>query len=383
MFDLNAVLLTCSGEIKDVKKYADLGEADFFLKKSEMRNFIYLRRITKTVLHSKLLPELISAPVCSSQPPVDNLGENEDNNVALSLTENRSDQAQQHCLSLVREVHLHVVTVEDFVLLKNLLPLVTAPRNIEISGSETDALEGISIESAIYGINFTDNLHRLELCKINLTGKCVAFIAESLHHSPNLHELCLSGNPLHSGVSHLAENLHHVPQLTDLELDDVQMEEKECAALAASLKDLKKLERLSMAKNALGHGIIELAKNLDSVRNLTRLDLSDTNMGENEVSAVARALKGLPKLSYLGLGYNLLGRGVRDLVQHLSSVPKVEGDLSLHLQGVQMTKTELNELCTAVNGRNITVVTDYHVSTFLFFHSVVSNFYLDALKNIT
>ena len=382
-FDLNTVLLTCSGEIKDVKKYADLCKAEFFLKKSEMRNFFYLRRITNSVLRSKLFHELISAPVCSSQPPVDNLRNNEDDNIALSLTENRSDQTQQHCLSLVREVDLSVETVEDFVLLKNLFPLLTAPRDIAICGSVTDALEGNSIESVIHRINFTDNLHSLELHSINLTEKCAAFIAESLHHSPNLHELCLSRNPLHSGVSHLAENLHHVPQLTVLELDNVQMGEKECAVLAASLKDLKKLERLSMAKNALGHGIIELAKNLGSVRNLTRMDLSDTNMGENEVSAVARALKGLPKLSYLGLGFNPLGRGVRDLVQHLSSVPKVEGDLSLHLQGVQMTKTELNELCTAVNGRNITVVTDYRVSAFLFFHSFVSNFYLDALKNIT
>ena len=66
LFDLNAVLLTCSGEIKDVKKYADLREADFFLKKSEMRNFIYFRRIKTAVLRSKLFHELISAPVCSS-----------------------------------------------------------------------------------------------------------------------------------------------------------------------------------------------------------------------------------------------------------------------------------------------------------------------------
>ena len=93
---MNAVVLTCSGEIEDVKKYADLRDADFFLKKSERRNFIYLRRITDDVFHSKLLSELISAPVCPSQPPVDNLGKNEDNNIALSLTENRSDQTRQH-----------------------------------------------------------------------------------------------------------------------------------------------------------------------------------------------------------------------------------------------------------------------------------------------
>ena len=424
-FDLNAVVLTCSGEIEDVKKYADLRDVDFFLQKSEKRNFIYLYRITGAVLHSKLFSELISAPVCPSQPPVDNLGKNEDNNIALSLTENRSYQTQQHCVSLVREVELKKVTVEDFVLLKNLLPLVTAPRNIEISGSETDALEGISIESAIYRINFTDNLHELELCEINLTGKCVAFIAESLHHSPNLHKLCLSRNPLHSGVSHLAENLHHVPQLTKLELTYVQMGEKECAALAASLQYLNKLEVLDMSNNALGHGIIELAKNLNSVPNLTKLNLSDTNMGEDEASALARALKDVPELSFLDmahnalghgiielaknlnsvpnltklnlsdtnmgedeasalaralkdvpelsnldLGWNPLGRGVRDLVQHLSSVSKLE---DLCLPRVHMTKTEIEELCTAVKGRGITLFTDYHVRVFLLFHSVVSN----------
>ena len=424
-FDLNAVVLTCSGEIEDVKKYADLRDADFFLKKSENRNFIYLHRVTSAVLHSKLLSELISAPVCPSQPPVDNLGKNEDNNIALSLTENRSYQTQQHCVSLVREVELKKVTVEDFVLLKNLLPLVTAPRNIEIWGSVTDALEVNSIESAIHRINFTDNLHSLNLRFFNLTAKCAAFIAESLHHSPNLHELCLSRNPLHSGVSHLAENLHHVPQLTKLELTYVQMGEKECAALAASLQYLNKLEILDMpcnalghgiielaknlnsvpnltklylsdtnmgedeasalaralkdvpelsfldmAHNALGHGIIELAKNLNSVPNLTQLDLSDTNMGEDEASALARALKDVPELSDLNLGWNPLGRGVRDLVQHLSSVPKLK---YLSLFSVQMTKTEIEELCTAVNGRGINLYTDYHVRVFLLFHSVVSN----------
>ena len=311
---------------------------------------------------------------------MDNLGKNEDNNIALSLTENRSYQTQQHCVSLVREVELEKVTVEDFVLLKNLLPLVTAPRNIEISGSETDALEGISIESAIYGINFTDNLHKLELSNFNLTGKCAAFIAESLHHSPNLHKLSLSRNPLHSGVSHLAENLHHVPQLTKLELTYVQMGEKECAALAASLQYLNKLEKLNMAHNALGHGIIELAKNLNSVPNLTQLNLSRTNIGEDEASALARALQDVPALRRLSLGYNPLGRGVRDLVQHLSSVPKLKEDLSLFLDGVQMSKTELKELCTAVNGRNIRMFTDYNVSVFLLFDSVASNFYLNALQ---
>ena len=341
--DLNAVVLTCSGEIKDVEKYADLRDADIFLKTSGKRNFIYLDRITDAVLHPKLLPELIPAPVCSSQPPVDNLGMNEDNNIALSLTENRSDQTQ-HCLSLVREVELFKLTVEDFVLLKDLLPLLLAPRIIGIWGNVKVALEGNSIESTIRKINFTDNLRSLRLSTINLTAECAVFIAESLHHSPNLRKLCLSFNPLHSGVSYLAENLHHTPQLTELELQDVQMGEKEYAALAASLQYLNKLERLNIGDNALGDGIIEPAKNLNSVPNLTELNLSNTNIGEDEVAALACALKGVPKLK------------------------------CLFLNGIQMTKTKLEELRTAVNKRHIPFFfTDYHVSAFLLFHSAVSN----------
>ena len=341
--DLNAVVLTCSGEIKDVEKYADLRDADIFLKTSGKRNFIYLDRITDAVLHPKLLPELIPAPVCSSQPPVDNLGMNEDNNIALSLTENRSDQTQ-HCLSLVREVELFKLTVEDFVLLKDLLPLLLAPRIIGIWGNVKVSLEGNSIESTIRKINFTDNLRSLRLSTINLTAECAVFIAESLHHSPNLRKLCLSFNPLHSGVSYLAENLHHTPQLTELELQDVQMGEKEYAALAASLQYLNKLERLNIGDNALGDGIIEPAKNLNSVPNLTELNLSNTNIGEDEVAALACALKGVPKLR------------------------------CLYLEGIQMTKTKLEELRTAVNKRHIPFFfTDYHVSAFLLFHSAVSN----------
>ena len=198
--------------------------------------------------------------------------------------------------------------------------------------------------------------------------------------------ISLGRNPLGRGVRDLVQHLCIVPKpkedlspcldgvqmtkLTNLELQRVQMGEKECSALAASLQYLNKLKVLDIAGNALGHGIIELAKNLNSVPNLTWLNLLKTNMGEDEASALARALKDVPELSDLDLGENPLGRVVRDLVQHLSSVPKLK---YLSLFDVQMTKTETEELCTAVKGRGITLSSDYHVRVFLLFHSVVSN----------
>ena len=91
-------------------------------------------------------------------------------------------------------------------------------------------------------------------------------------------------------------------------------------------------------------------------------------MGEDEASALARALKYVSELKSLFLSNNPLGCGVRDLVQHLSSVPKLK---DLYPKGVQMTRREFEELCTAINERNIILSTNYHVSVFLLFHSVM------------
>ena len=88
-------------------------------------------------------------------------------------------------------------------------------------------------------------------------------------------------------------------------------------------------------------------------------------MGKDEESALARALKDVPELRYLDLALNPLSGGLRDLVQHLSSVRKLR---YLSLFSVQMTKTEYEELRTG-----ITLFTDNHVRVFLLFHSIVSN----------
>ena len=374
--DLNAVFLTCSGEIKAVKMDVGLTRSDFFLKKEEKGMFFFLTRITNEVLHSELLSELTSAPVCSPQTAVDNLAKNEDNSSALCLAENRSEQTRPHYLSLVGKIDFDSPTSEDLIVLKNMFPLLTAPREIRIhhliGKGACGELNG-TITDMLRGVNFTENLHCLELRGINLTAECAAIIAESLHQTPNLQRLHLSLNPLYSGVSDLAENLHHVPQLTVLRFRDVHMGDKECTALAASLQYVNKLQTLIISGNPLGHGIIELAKNLHSVPNLTDLDLDDTNMGEEEVSALARALKDVPELKWLNLDFNPLGRGVSDLSQHLSSVPEL---WRLYLTSVKMTKKEAEELCTEVRKSNINSLwTGYHVSVLLLL-SFVSNFHL-------
>ncbi|KAL9985039.1 hypothetical protein ACROYT_G007395 [Oculina patagonica] len=374
--------------------------------------FFYLAGIRNGPLSTELLTELTSAPVSPPQEPVDDLPKNQDNSGALVLAENVPKQTRQHCLSFVRGIEIKHPTSKDLMDVNNVLPFVTSPRNVYIEGFYDVTYDAQLIEGMVSSTHFTDNLHTLTLAGINLTAKSATSIAKSLHQTPNLYMLDLSRNPLFSSVSDLAENLHHVPQFTELKLIDVHMGDKECEILAASLKDVKKLhvlhlstnplghgiielakhlkcvchmtklwlndtqmgeeevsalahclhsipelKNLDLSFNPLGHGIIELAKHLKCVQHLTELGLRSTRMGEDEVSALARALKYVPELVLLELGSNPLGRGVSDLIQHLSSIPKLE---DLDLIGVKMTKKEVEELCTAVRETNIELFTDYH-----------------------
>ena len=336
MLDLNTVVVSCSGKIRTVKMYANVLREDLFLKKEGQQMFFYLTRIYKEfggALPTDLLTELTSTPVSPPQKPVDDLSKNQDNGGALVLTENVPKQTRLHCLSFVREIEIENATSEDLVVVNNALPFVRSPRNVDINGPFDVQL----IESMVSNIQFTDNLHSLKLAGINLTAKCATDFARSLHQAPNLQKLHLSRNPLYGGVSDLAENLHHVPQLTELGLSGVKMGDKESERLAHSLKHVNKLQVLHLSDNPLGHGIIELAKHLNSVPGLNELGLRGTQMGEEEATAVAHCLKSLPQLKELNLSFNPLGHGIIELAKHLNSVPGLN---ELGLRGTQMGEEE-------------------------------------------
>jgi len=401
----------CSGEVRSVKKYSSLEVESFFLKKEGQQMLLCVTRIWNgfyDVLPTELLTELTSTPVSPSQKPVDDLSNNEDHSSALVLTENRLDQTGQHCLSFVREIEIYYPTSEELTVVKNVLPFITHPEKIEICGRSSTSYDTGLIESMVSNIHFSDNLHSLKLENINLTATCANEIASSLYQAGNLHELDLSKNPLYSSVRGLVENLDHVTVLT---LSDVNMGEEEAAVPGASLARLNELEELDISWNALGHGIIELANHIDCVPSLTELNLRNTEMGaeeatavfrclpsitllrildlssnplgygimelakhlifvpglrklwlldtqmsEEEVSALVRALKDVPELKTLNLSFNQLGRGVSVLIQHLSSVPELD---VLSLYGVEMSKSEAEELCTAC-GRYTRLMTEYH-----------------------
>ena len=418
-------------------------------------NTIYKDRFR--ALPTELLTELTSTPVSPPQKSVDDLSKNQDNVLR---------QTGHHCLSFVEKITVKFATSEDIRVVNNVLSSIPRPEKVKIDGYLSTST--LCEARLISNIHFTDRLLGLKLIEIGLTAKCATEIAESLHQAPNLYELDLSWNPLYDSVSDLARNIHHVPELTEFKLTEVQMGEKECVVLASSLNSVTKLQvlnialnllgqgimalaehlkclsklivldledtgmgekeatavaqclpslsqlkRIHLSVNPLGHGIIELAEHLNCLPGLTELELSETNMGEEEatalalclpslsqlkrlnlsfnplgheivqlaerlkcvphltklllygthmnkkqVSALARALKHVPKLRKLDLCDNPLGRGVRVLIQHLNNVPELR---KLVLRRVRMTKKEVNDFCAVRN-----LISDYHVSVFLY-----------------
>jgi len=399
--------------------FSGLQVDDFFLKKEGQQMILYLSRIHKVYdvddsLLTELLRALSPAPESASQKPGDHVTQNQDNSSALYLPENTSDQTHKHSLSFVREIEITNPSVEALRVVNDILPFVYRPRVIDIHLSmfSRESYDAQTLESLISLFPFSSNLQKFRFSRSDLSAKSATEIYRSLHQAPNLQKLDLSDTPLHSSVSYLAEYLHHatqlsqlslravhmgdqecrllatslkyvnqlqklhlshnplgqgiteltkhltsVPHLTELDLSSTQMGEEEVTAVARNLQNVAELKKLDLSYNPLGQGITELAKHLTSVPHLTRLDLTYTQMGEEEVTALARALVYVPELEWLYLSYNPLGRGVSELIQHLSIVPQLE---ELSLRGVKMTKKEASELCTAWRGGLFGLYTDYH-----------------------
>ena len=359
MSDVDTVVLTCYGDVISVFACSLLFPHEFFIKKVGHRLVLSLTSLTVI----KVLRSLISAPKSSLQEP-DHVSQNHDVCSSLHLTEKTSDQTLTHSLSYLREINIYGRTSELVSLLNNLhhVPRLSKLylRDVGVGNQECQLLATalkyvdklrslkLSINPLGHGISELGNhLHNIPLLKelyLNNTKmgeEEVTALAHSLQNVTQLSELDLSMNPLGNGISELAKHLHNVPLLKELFLNNTKMGEEEVTALAHSLQNVTQLSELGLSKNPLGHGISELAKHLHNVPLLKELQLSDTQMGEEEVTALVHSLKNVTQLSKLVLSKNPLGHGISELAKHMPSVPHLE---ELHLNNTQMGEEEVTAL---------------------------------------
>ena len=312
MSDLDTVVVTCYGDIKSVNGYPDLFLVEFFIKKVGHRFVFCLTGSDCTNPTSpkfiQLLTSLISVPESSLKEPNHKL-QNHDVCNCLQLTEKTSDQTLTHSLSYLREIVIEDTTSE-LVSLLNILHHV--PRLSELF------LHGVGMGN--------------QECQL---------LATALKNGDKLRFLGLSCNPLDHGISELAKHLHSVPHLEKLQLNDTQIGEEEVTALALSLKNVTQLSELVLSNNPLGNWISELAKHLHFVPHLEWLHLGDTQMGEEEVTALALSLINVTQLSELVLSKNPLSHGIIELAKHLHNVPHL---CRLDLNNTQMGEDEVTSL---------------------------------------
>ena len=320
MSDLDTVVVTCYGDVKSVNMYHVPDPDEFFIKNVGHR-LVFCRTRLELI---EQLRSLISAPKSSLQEP-DHVSQNHDVSSSLHLIEKTSDQTLIHSLSYLREITIQGPTSELVSLLNNL--------------------------------HHVPQLSELTLFQVGMGNQECHLLATNLKYVGELRLLRLSRDPLGHGISELAKHLHSVLHLEKFYLLDTQMGEEGVAALAHSLKHVTRLSELDLSCNPLGHGISELAKHLHSVPYLKQLNLDETKMGEEGVTALARRLKYVTRLRELDLSYNSLGHGVSELAKHLQSVPHMK---ELHLRDTQMGEEEVTTLAHSL--KYVTQLSDLDLS---------------------
>ena len=375
MCDLQPVIVTCFGDSRLVNTYADLGFHYCVVKKEGQQMVLYITRMRKRFddhqLCLGLLIDVVSPPQFPPLQSVNEVPQDQETSNSPCLTEKTPKPTEKHSLSHLRVIEVDEPTPKELFVVGMVLAFVGRIETLELklhSGYLEDGLYDVQLIeemlSRIYNTFFTDNLRSLMLDFFRMTQAFTTRIVRSLSQVPNLRGLNLSWNCLsYIGMKALTENLHHVKHLTRLELCGVEIGHLECQLLSTSLKYIGNLEVLNLSANPLAHGIPELCKHLNCVPHLNELRLYQTNMGEDEVTALAHALKYVPQLRRLVLFLNPLGRGIGELTKHLKSTPRLR---ILRLQSVRMTRKEAKDLCTEALPTRIFLDTDYHVRVLVY-----------------
>ena len=411
MDDLNAVIVTTSDE----------GKASDFVRrqtKVELLPFLFLKckRDKMCLYFSQISSFVISALNEVTLPSMGTIYHTRTDHKEAQGSDRATEderRARRHCFSLAKKIDID--EIHGDMAISHVMPLLARPREIALQ-SLHESSEPQVIECLVSGISITECLQRLRLHKICLTAQSLPLLTDGFHKASNLQELYLSENPLGNSIRCLADNLHHVqnltvlelsnvlmdekafsdlayslchvpnlkvlsvsrnqlrtsiseladnleyiPHLTDLELSNTQMDEEGARALANNLQVLTKLENLDISHNPLGSAVVVIADNLYRAACLTELNMTDTEMGAEEITALTSSLRSFQNLRVLSVGYNPLAQGVCDLVKNLYKISKLK---RLNLENVEMGEEEVDCVKNVwKRNQSLTIANDYFVST--------------------
>ena len=414
MDDLNSVIVITSeeGKASDFVRSQTRVEvlAYLFLKCEGDKMCLHFSQISSVVIDA--LNEVTPLPM---GPSYQTRTDHRETQGSSEATEDER-RARRHCFSLAKKIDID--EIHGDMAISHVMPLLARPREIALQSSH-ESSKPQEMECLVSGICITECLQRLRLHKICLTAQLLPLLTDRFHMASNLQELYLSENPLGSSIACLAENLHHVqnltvlelsevlmderafsdlanslchvphlkvlcvsrnqlrtsiselannleyiPHLTELELSDTQMDKEGARAIANSLQVLSKLENLDISHNPLGDAVVVIADNLYRAACLTELNMTDTKMGAEEITALTRSLRSFQNLRILSVGCNPLAQGVCDLVKNLYKISKLK---RLNMENVEMGEEVVDCVKNAwKRNQRLIIASDYLVSTSCF-----------------
>ncbi|KAL9970926.1 hypothetical protein ACROYT_G023386 [Oculina patagonica] len=206
-------------------------------------------------------------------------------------------------LSILKLRRLNMTADDAAVIARS---LHCAPNLHELVLTDIPALYG-SVSYLADSLRHVPQLFDLTLARVGMGYQECESLANSLKHVPDLKILCLLNNPLGKGIIKLAEQLKNVPHLKELYLSCTNMGEEEVTALAQALKYVPELDGLYLDGNPLRQGVSVLVQHLSSLPNLRKLDLEDVDMTEKELDAVKNAKRRNTKCSITSSNHDCQG----------------------------------------------------------------------------
>ena len=207
--------------------------------------------------------------------------------------------------------------------------------------------EAISIDSNDHG-TLQVNLRFLEELSLANSIFLSDHAIKHLHTAENLQELNINGSALDDNMIHLSQFLISSKTLKTLRIRNVGLGAIKSAELAQfwnGLKECQSLETLDIAKNKLGHCIVEFVDCATRLKNLKSLDLSSNILENEHTGPLALYLKD-STIKMLDLSHNLFSYKAFEMLS------KALVD-NVYLTSLKLGKMHLDIMCLIPLGRFI------------------------------
>jgi NLR family CARD domain-containing protein 3 len=161
---------------------------------------------------------------------------------------------------------------------------------------------------------------------------------QKLKYGTNLTHFNVRNNFIcNKGITSFTKVFVYLKNLTYLNIGNIGIGPMCMKSLAPKLIELNKLSVLILDNNNIGFGARTLAKALSSMIQITTLNLSECNIGDNGMNAIASALGNLTNLKMLYLANNnISNNGTKHLGQALQKINELtEFDISINNIGVE------------------------------------------------